>query len=62
MVEAIVGAVWQIGHHYVVRNVAHRLPELAGHTTFLVLAPIIGAEAAVESILASGRGLACDAV
>lgn len=57
VVEAIAGAVWQIAHHYVVRDVAHRLPGLAGHITYLVLTPLIGAEAAVQSILASEQAL-----
>jgi AcrR family transcriptional regulator len=57
VVEAIVGAVWQIGHHYVVRDVAYRLPGLVGHIVYLILTPLIGAEAAVQSILASERAL-----
>ncbi|MGH2903336.1 MAG: TetR/AcrR family transcriptional regulator [Solirubrobacteraceae bacterium] len=49
--EAIVGAVWQIAHHYVARRATSQLPELVDHATYLVLAPIIGGEAAMQRIL-----------
>jgi AcrR family transcriptional regulator len=49
--EAIVGAVWEIAHHYVVRGANHLLPRLTDHATYLVLAPMIGAEEAMERLL-----------
>ena len=50
--EASVGAVWGIVHDHVTRGATQQLPGLAGHATYLALAPAIGAEAAVEVILA----------
>ena len=50
--EAIVGAVWSLAHRYVARDRAHLLPSLSGHAAYLTLAPIIGAEQAVDAILA----------
>ena len=50
--EAIVGAVWSITHRHVARGRAHLLPSFSGHAAYLVLAPIIGAEEAVDAILA----------
>lgn len=50
--DAIVGAVWQIAHCYIARDATHRLAELADHASYLVLAPMIGGEAAMERILA----------
>jgi AcrR family transcriptional regulator len=52
-IEAIVGAVWQIAHHYVVRDVAHRLPGMAGHATYMVLAPLVGPDQAAASVISS---------
>lgn len=49
--DAIVGAVWQIAHCYIARDATHRLAELADHASYLVLAPMIGGEAAMERIL-----------
>lgn len=49
--EAIVGAVWSIVHHHVVRDAAHVLPRLADHVVYVVLAPLIGADRAVRAIL-----------
>lgn len=51
--EAIVGAVWHVAHQYVARNATQQLPQLAHHAAYLVLAPIIGGEAAMNRILAS---------
>jgi AcrR family transcriptional regulator len=48
--EAIVGAVWEIAHHYVVEDAIHRLPELADHAAYLVLAPAIGGDEAMNCI------------
>jgi AcrR family transcriptional regulator len=50
--EAIVGAVWSIAHRHVARDRAHLLPSLSSHAAYLALAPIIGAEEAIEAILA----------
>jgi AcrR family transcriptional regulator len=49
--EAIVGAIWAVIHDYVARGQVDRLHELADDATYLALAPVIGAEAAVQSIL-----------
>ncbi len=49
--EAIVGAVYGVIYDYVVRGVAHELPGLVDHASYIALAPVLGAEAAVESIL-----------
>ena len=54
--EAIVGAVWGIVHHHVVHGRARALPVLAGHAAYIVLAPIIGAQRAIEAILAERDG------
>jgi AcrR family transcriptional regulator len=50
--EAIVGAVWAMTYDRIVHNRAHELPALAGYASYMVLAPVIGADAAVQSILA----------
>lgn len=50
--EAIVGAVWAMVRRHVAHGRARALPALAGHVAYVVLAPIVGAEAAVEAILA----------
>lgn len=52
--EATVGAIWGIIHDYVHRDAAHLLPYLVDEIAYLALAPAIGAEAAVEGILACG--------
>jgi AcrR family transcriptional regulator len=52
LAEAIVGAVWSLAYDYVVRDVAHELSALLDYASYIAMAPIIGAEAAVESILA----------
>lgn len=49
--EAITGAVWGIVHHEVVRGRARALPALSDYAAYLALAPLIGGEAAVRSIL-----------
>jgi AcrR family transcriptional regulator len=54
---ATVHAVWGIVRHHVVVGAAHRLPELAGEATYMTLAPVVGAEAAVRAILAEERAL-----
>jgi hypothetical protein len=51
--EALAGAIWaSIGAHLGSRS-SSALPRLAGELTFMVLAPQIGAEAAVEQIQAA---------
>jgi AcrR family transcriptional regulator len=55
-IEASVGAIWGIVDHHVTRGAGHLLPALAGHATYLALAPAIGAEAAVRAVLAA-RGV-----
>jgi AcrR family transcriptional regulator len=49
--EAVVGAVWGLIYDRVVRGEAERLGELAEHASFIALAPVLGAEEAVERIL-----------
>ena len=48
--EAIVGAVWQLVHHYVVRGAARRLPMLTDLATYLVLVPTLGGEGAMQHV------------
>jgi AcrR family transcriptional regulator len=67
--EASVGAIWGIVHHHVALGRAHRLPSITGVLSYLALAPAIGAEQAVEAIMAehelmrdgSSRSLAASA-
>jgi AcrR family transcriptional regulator len=59
--EAIVGAVWSIAHRHVARGRADLLPSAAPRATFVILAPILGADAALAAIsdersAASGQG------
>jgi AcrR family transcriptional regulator len=54
--EAIAGAVWGIVHHEVVSGRARTLPALSDHAAYLTLAPLVGGDAAVESILAERVG------
>jgi AcrR family transcriptional regulator len=51
--EATVGAIWGIVHHHVTRGATHLLPGFADYATYIVLAPVIGADAAIEVILAA---------
>jgi AcrR family transcriptional regulator len=60
--EAIVGAVWGLIYDRVVRGEAQRLGEVSEHASFIALAPVLGAEQAVEKILsrsaaAAGTGM-----
>lgn len=48
--QAIAGAVWGVLHDYVAAGAADRLTALASHLSYVVLAPVMGAEAAVEAI------------
>lgn len=56
--EAIVGAIWEMAHFYISRNATGLLPGLVDHCTYFVLAPTIGAEAAVEEVRSAARGAA----
>lgn len=53
--EAITGAVWQLAHRAVVHDRARALPALAPYASYLTLAPVVGAERAVEAIAAEQR-------
>jgi AcrR family transcriptional regulator len=48
--EAIVGAVWQLAHHAVWRGAAGRLPSYGDFASYLVLAPLLGADGALREI------------
>ena len=50
--QASAGAVWGVVHRHVVQDRARQLPALAGHMTYLLLAPILGPARAVDAILA----------
>jgi AcrR family transcriptional regulator len=47
-IEASLGAVWKILHAYVTAGRMHRLPFVAPTLSFIVLAPLIGAEGAIS--------------
>lgn len=53
--EAVTGAVWGIISTYVGNDRLARLPSLVDHLTFTVLAPYIGAKAAIDLISAAPR-------
>jgi AcrR family transcriptional regulator len=53
--DAVAGALWGIISSCVLGNRVDQLPRIAEHLSFFVLAPYIGAEAAVESIEAARR-------
>jgi AcrR family transcriptional regulator len=53
--EAVTGAVWGIISTYVANDRLARLPSLVDHLTFTVLAPYVGAKAAIEVIGAEHR-------
>jgi AcrR family transcriptional regulator len=50
--EATAGALWGLVHHHVASGAAHMLPGFAPQAAYVVLAPLVGAEAAVEAIVA----------
>jgi AcrR family transcriptional regulator len=63
--QAIVGALWEVIHHYVLRGATSRLPELTEHATYLVLAPLIGPAGAMAGITAQrvkAESLVCQPV
>jgi AcrR family transcriptional regulator len=49
--EAIVGAVWSIAHRQVLRGRRDLLPASSARAAFVVLAPIVGAERALATVL-----------
>lgn len=49
--EASIGAIWGILHHHVTHAQTRLLPGLAGHISYLALAPAIGADDAIRAIL-----------
>ena len=49
--DAIAGAVWSLAHRHVVQGRARALRTAAPYACYLTLAPIIGAQAAVQAIL-----------
>jgi AcrR family transcriptional regulator len=53
--EATIGAIWSILHRYVSIGRATLLPALHPHISYLALAPVLGAEDAVETILTEQR-------
>jgi AcrR family transcriptional regulator len=57
-VEAIAGALWQILNCEVIAGRGHRLPVLSEYISYVVLAPFIGPEAAVEAITKSRKATA----
>jgi AcrR family transcriptional regulator len=50
--EATAGALWGLLHHHVASGAAHMLPGFAPQAAYVVLAPLVGADAAVEAIVA----------
>ncbi|HEX7278362.1 MAG TPA: TetR/AcrR family transcriptional regulator [Solirubrobacterales bacterium] len=48
--EATIGAIWSIAHRCALNRTLNQLPALAGQASFLALAPVVGAEQALETI------------
>jgi hypothetical protein len=59
--EASVGAIWGVVHHHVAHGASNRLPDIAPQLSFMALAPTLGAEAAVQAILAEHAQM-CDTI
>ncbi len=55
--DASIGAAWGIVQHYVAEGRAQRLPQLVPLLSFLVLAPEVGPEAAMDAIRGEGPRL-----
>lgn len=53
--DAIAGSIWGIIHDRVVRGEPHTLPALADQVSYIILAPLIGAEDALRLIAAERR-------
>ncbi|HEY3864759.1 MAG TPA: TetR/AcrR family transcriptional regulator [Solirubrobacteraceae bacterium] len=51
VLQASAGAVWGIVHRHVAQARARQLPVLAGHLTYMLLAPLLGPKRAVDAIL-----------
>jgi AcrR family transcriptional regulator len=52
MVPAIAGALWKTIHRQAARGYTHLLPSLSEHLSYTVLTPLIGADMALEAIIA----------
>ncbi len=57
--DAAVAAVWGLIDHHVARGVTQLLPGLAAYAAYLALAPSVGAEQALETILGEWGPAAC---
>jgi AcrR family transcriptional regulator len=55
-IEGIAGGLWNILYCETIAGRGHRLPLLSEYISYVVLAPYLGAEAAVEAIVASRAG------
>jgi AcrR family transcriptional regulator len=58
--EALTGAIWGIVSGYVANGRLRNLPCLVDQITFIVLAPYVGAKAAIEAIVEARRSLDLD--
>jgi hypothetical protein len=58
--EAVTGAIWGIVSSYTGNDRVRQLPRLIDQLTFVVLAPYVGAKAAVETIEAARPALPSD--
>jgi len=56
VLDALTGAAWGMVSQHIRHAPLHRLPELAAHATYLVLAPAVGPAAAVATL--EGEALA----
>jgi len=54
--EAIVGGVFELLHEYILNGRVGRLPELADHIAYIVLAPLVGAEEAWSVVRGRPKG------
>ena len=50
-VQASIGAMWEVVREHVAHGEAGRLPRIAGQLSFVILAPVLGANAALEGIV-----------
>jgi AcrR family transcriptional regulator len=57
--DAAVAAIWGLIDHHVARGVTQLLPGLAAYAAYLALAPSVGAEQALETILGEWGPAAC---
>lgn len=56
--DGIVAAIWGVLHDYVAGGSIDQMPELTDHISFIVLAPTIGAESAIEALRQHGAAAA----